>query len=90
MPAEDTSPMKHMRERLVEIVAGLSLRRSLSTAAPRPVLAFSAASTRSGPYRTRGNISASAQCTDDADDESFALKTEPMKLRRKPKRREFA
>ncbi|KAJ4989448.1 DnaJ domain-containing protein [Stagonosporopsis vannaccii] len=61
MPVEDTSPMKHMRERLVEIVAGLSLRRSLSVATPKPVPASADASLRSNPYpHMRRNVSASA------------------------------
>lgn len=72
--------MKFMRERLFEIVAGLSLRRAASV--------YTAPSTRSTvryPYAER-TVSAPAY-VEDADDEFVPPRPEPLKLRKKPKRR---
>lgn len=70
-----------MRERLFEIVAGLSLRRAASV--------YTAPSTRSTvryPYAER-TVSAPAY-VEDADDEFVPPRPEkPLKLRKKPKRR---
>lgn len=85
---EETSPMKVMRERLFDIVAGLSLRRSASLSTSRPVPAQTAANTGSTQHsHTKRNVSTSAWCTDDADDELCSSRPEPLKLKKKPKRR---
>ncbi|KAF3006838.1 hypothetical protein E8E13_010671 [Curvularia kusanoi] len=61
VPEEDTSPMKLLRERLLEVVAGLSLRRSVSHSTAKSASVLTSVSTRPGPYpRTTREIDASA------------------------------
>ena len=80
--------MKFMRERLFELVAGLSLRRAASVTTPEPPPTQTAASTRPRRYpRMKQNVSTSAYMKEDANDESTVSRPEPLKLRKKPKRR---
>lgn len=77
-----------MRERLFELVAGLSLRRAASVTTLKPAPTQTAASMRPRRYpHAKRNASTSAYMAEDADDESTVSQPEPLKLRKKPKRR---
>jgi hypothetical protein len=78
-----------MRERLIEIVAGLSLRRATPIASPEPVIGHMTSNVHPTRYpHSKQNVNASAWYVEDADDEMVArVKPEPLKLRKKPKRR---
>jgi hypothetical protein len=81
--------MKFMRERLIDLVASLSLRRVASVSTTKPVLVDAAADMRSIRYSpSNQDIRTSTSYIEDPDDKwLMPLKPKPLKLRKKPTRR---
>lgn len=71
---QETSPMRFMRERLVELVQGLSVRRA--TGVPTPVVSA-----------TQTDAEDDVEGEDSADECKTSRKPTPLKLRKKHKSR---